>query len=131
MVSAVRGPHSARLYPASKPHPDYRHDASRRLALTPDEIADRCLGSAPPAPALPGRTRALAPSAGLRDKRARYDALITGWARSQEPFLSAGLPPAVIFVFPDEPMTIAVAKLADALVRGRIASLEDRQTASP
>ena len=90
VVGAVRGPHSARLYPPSKPHPDYRHDASRRLALTPDEIADRCLGSgqrldgieprrdradpprprdrglaaqapAPPAPALPARARALAP----------------------------------------------------------------------
>jgi len=45
VVGAVRGPHSARLYPPSKPHPDYRHDASRRLALTRDEIADRCLGS--------------------------------------------------------------------------------------
>jgi hypothetical protein len=32
---SVRGPLSARLYPPSKPHPDYRHDASRRLALTP------------------------------------------------------------------------------------------------
>jgi hypothetical protein len=41
------------------------------------------------------------------------------------------VPPAVIFVFPDEPMALAVAKLADALVRGRIASLEDRQTAWP
>ena len=69
--------------------------------------------------------------AGLKDKLARYDALITGWARTQEPFLSAGLPPAVIFVFPDEPMALAVAKLADALVRGRIASLEDRQGAWP
>ena len=69
--------------------------------------------------------------AGLKDKLARYDALITGWARTQEPFLSAGLPPAVIFVFPDERMALAVAKLADALVRGRIASLEDRQGAWP
>jgi hypothetical protein len=34
-------------------------------------------------------------------------------------------------VFPDEPMALAVAKLADALVRGRIASLEDRQRAWP
>ena len=32
----------------------------------------------------------------------------------------------MIFVFPDERMALAVAKLADALVRGRIASLEDR-----
>jgi hypothetical protein len=37
----------------------------------------------------------------------------------------------VIFVFPDERMALAVAKLADALVRGRIASLEDRQGAWP
>jgi hypothetical protein len=37
----------------------------------------------------------------------------------------------VIFVFPDEPMALAVAKLADGLVRGRIASLEDRQAAWP
>ena len=51
---------------------------------------------------------------GLKDKLARYDALITGWGRTQEPFLSAGLPPAVIFVFPDERMALAVAKLADA-----------------
>jgi hypothetical protein len=62
---------------------------------------------------------------------ARTCTSITGWARTQEPVLSAGLPPAVIFVFPDERMALAVAKLADALVRGRIASLEDRQTAWP
>jgi hypothetical protein len=34
----------------------------------------------------------------------------------------------VIFVFPDEPMALPVAQLADALMRGRIASLEGRQT---
>ena len=43
----------------------------------------------------------------------------------------AGLPPAVIFVCPDEPFALAAAKLADQLVRGRIASLEDRPAAWP
>src|SRR3954452_5035621 len=68
---------------------------------------------------------------GTKDKLARCDALITGWGHTEEPFLSAGLPPVVIFVFPQEPMALAVAKLAGALVRGRIASLEDRQKAWP
>jgi hypothetical protein len=160
VTAAVRGPRSARLYPPSKPHPDYRHDASKRLALTPDEIADRSLGSGqrfdgiergaiapiypdlaievslPKLPRRPRQTYLLELEhsrhpAGLKDKLARYDALITAWGRTQEPYLSAGLPPAVIFVFPDEPMALAVAKLADALVRGRIASLEDRQTHWP
>jgi hypothetical protein len=160
VVAAVRGPQSARLYPPSRPHPDYRHEAKRRVPLSPDEIADRTLGSGqrfdgidPTAvapvhpdlaievsmPKLPRRPRQhylleierSRHPAGLKDKLARYDGLITAWARTQEPFLTGGLPPAVIFVFPDEPMALAVAKLADALVRGRIASLEDRQTAWP
>src|SRR4051794_7404936 len=67
---------------------------------------------------------------GTKDKLARCDALITGWGHTEEPFLSAGLP-MVIVVFPQEPMALAVAKLAGALVRGRIASLEDRQRAWP
>jgi hypothetical protein len=37
----------------------------------------------------------------------------------------------VIFVFPKERMALAIAKLADALARGRIASVEDRQGAWP
>jgi hypothetical protein len=68
---------------------------------------------------------------GLKSKLQRYDALITAWGRGQEPFLTAGLPPAVIFVCPDEPFALAAAKIADQLVRGRIASLEDRPPAWP
>ena len=37
----------------------------------------------------------------------------------------------MIFVCPDEPFALAAAKLADQLVRGRIASLEDRPPAWP
>jgi hypothetical protein len=160
VVASVRGPHSARLYPPSKPHPDYRHDPTKRLPLSADEIAERLLGTgqrfdslaadsiAPiypdlaievSLPKLPRRPRQhylieverSRHPAGLKSKLVRYDALITAWGRGQEPFLTAGLPPAVIFVCPDEPFARAACKIADQLVRGRIASLEDRPPAWP
>lgn len=160
VVASVRGPHSARLYPPSKPHPDYRHDPTKRLPLSADEIAERLLGTgqrfdslaadaiAPiypdlaieiSLPKLPRRPRQhylievehSRHPAGLKSKLQRYDALITAWGRGQEPFLTSGLPPAVIFVCPDEPFALAACKIADGLVRGRIASLEDRPPAWP
>jgi hypothetical protein len=69
-----------------------------------------------------------APRLGPKDKLVGRDALIQARVA---PEMSAGLPLAVIFVFPDEPMALAVAKLTDGLVRGRLDSLEDCQTAGP
>src|SRR3712207_161150 len=46
-------------------------------------------------------------------------------------FVTSGVPPAVIFVFADERLALAVAKIADTVVRGRVASLEDRQASWP
>jgi len=52
-------------------------------------------------------------------------------AKTQEPYLSQGQPPAVVFVCPDEPYVAAALRIADELLLGRIASLEDRPETWP
>lgn len=154
VVVGVRGPWSSRLFPPSIPDPAAPRDPRRRQPMPLAQLAQRALGSAQrfdgladehlapiypdltievSLPDLPGSPRQnylvemerSRHSAGLRDKLRRYDALITAWSRTQAPYKSLGLPPAAIFVLQDEPKALAAARLADELLLGRVATLED------
>jgi hypothetical protein len=70
-------------------------------------------------------------SASTEQRLTRYDAFLTGWARSQARYDHAGVIPTVVFVCEDEPSCLKLVRLADRVVTGRIAKAGTAETEWP
>jgi hypothetical protein len=60
-----------------------------------------------------------------RDKLARYDAFLTGWGLLHERVKELGTRPVVVFVSPDRDAMLALMKVADPILTGRIGRVGD------
>jgi hypothetical protein len=64
-------------------------------------------------------------------KLRRYDALVTGWARLLDRYQMLKTTPMVVFVAEDEPSALALVRLADRVLTGRLAKVGEGELEWP